>query len=55
MLEALGKALDIGTPIATALIEIASAALNRDLREEGRTPDKLGLENIKKIIEDCEV
>lgn len=53
MLEALGKALDIGTPIATALIEIASAALKRDLRKEGRTPDKLGLENIKKIIEDC--
>lgn len=53
MLEALGKALDVATPIATSLIEIASTALGRDLRKEGRTPHTLGEENIKKIISDC--
>lgn len=53
MLEALGKALGINTPVTTALIEIASAALGRDMREEGRTPEKLGLNNIEKIINDC--
>lgn len=53
MLEALGKALNVNTPITTALIEIATAALGRDLRKEGRTPEKLGVENIKRIIEDC--
>ena len=53
MLEALGKALGIATPIATALIEIASAALGRSMRAEGRTPEKLGKENIAKIIIDC--
>ncbi|WP_353095823.1 NAD/NADP octopine/nopaline dehydrogenase family protein [Tissierella praeacuta] len=50
MLEALGKQLNIETPICTALIEIASAALERDLRKEGRTPERLGEENINKIL-----
>ena len=53
MLEALGLSMDIKTPITTALIEIASAALGRDLRKEGRTIDKLGKENIQKILSDC--
>jgi opine dehydrogenase len=53
MLEALAKQLNIETPICTALIEIASAALGRDLREEGRTPERLGVENIEKILVDC--
>ena len=53
MLEALGKALDVRTPIATALIEIASVALGRDLRAEGRTPEKLGVENIQRILRDA--
>ena len=53
MLEALGKALDVLTPIATALIEIASVALGRDLRAEGRTPEKLGVENIQRILRDA--
>lgn len=52
MLEALGKSLDINTPITTALIEIASSALGRNLREEGRTPEKLGESNIDKILKD---
>ena len=53
MLEALGKSLDVATPIVSSLIEIASAALGRDLRAEGRTPEKLGEENIQKILMDC--
>lgn len=52
MLESLGKALDVKTPIATALIEIASASLGRDFRVEGRTPERLGMENIEKILKD---
>lgn len=53
MLEALGSSLEVATPIATSLIEIASAALGRDLRAEGRTPEGLGTENIKMILQDC--
>lgn len=53
MLESLGKALNVKTPVATSLIEIASAALNCDMRLNGRTPERLGVENIKKILDDC--
>lgn len=53
MLEALGKSLDVKTPICTALIEIATAALGRDMRAEGRTPSTLGEENIQKILDDA--
>lgn len=53
MLEALAKELGIDTPICTALIEIASAALGRDMRNEGRTPERLGTENIRNILNDC--
>ena len=52
MLEALGKSLSIPTPIATSLIELASAALDRDLRNEGRTIDSLGQDNINRILND---
>lgn len=53
MLEALGKSLGVATPITSGLIAIASAALGRDLRAEGRTPEGLGVENIAKILRDC--
>ncbi len=53
MLEALGKTLGVATPICTALIEIASAALGRSMRAEGRTPERLGIENIDRILTDC--
>ena len=53
MLEALGNALNVDTPITSSLIEIASAALGRDLRQEGRTLERLGLENIEEILNDC--
>lgn len=55
LLEALGKELCISTPIATSLIEIASAALGRDLRAEGRTLEKLGIQNVQKIVQDCKL
>lgn len=53
MLEALGQALGVPTPIATALIEIAGAALGRSMRAEGRTPEKLGKDTIQRILNDC--
>lgn len=53
MLEALGKSLGVATPICTSLIEIAGAALGRSMRAEGRTPEKLGVENIQKILQDA--
>ena len=53
MLEALGKALHVETPIASGLISIAGAALGRDLRAEGRTPERLGVDNIDRILRDC--
>lgn len=52
MLEALGKQLSVATPICTSLIEMASAALNRDMRTQGRTPTRLGIENIELILAD---
>lgn len=53
MLEALSQHLGLKTPICTALIELASAALGRDMRAEGRTLERLGVENVQKIFEDC--
>ncbi len=52
MLESLGSALGVATPICTALINIASAALGRSMRAEGRTPERLGIENMKTILRD---
>lgn len=52
MLESLGKVLDIVTPTTTGLINCASAALKVNYRDNGRTVDKLGERNIKKIISD---
>lgn len=52
MLEALGKWMGINTPVCTALIEIATAALQRDLRLEGRCIEVLGEDNLAAIIKD---
>lgn len=52
MLESLGFYLNIKTPVTTSLIEIASAALKRDLRKDGRTIKTLGEDNIKTILND---
>lgn len=53
MLEALGQALGVATPITTSLIYIASSALGRNLRDEGRTLEVLGKENIDIIMKDA--
>lgn len=50
MLEALAEYLGIKTPICTALIELASAALGRDMRREGRTLERLGTENVERLL-----
>ncbi|MFU0790260.1 MAG: NAD/NADP octopine/nopaline dehydrogenase family protein [Virgibacillus proomii] len=52
MLESIAKQLNIKTPVCTALIEVASGALDMDMRKGGRTPECLGRENIRKILED---
>lgn len=51
MLESIGKQLGVATPVCTALIELATAALGRDMRAEGRTLEKLGRENVKTILD----
>lgn len=53
LLESLGRALRVPTPVASALIEIASAALGRSLREHGRTLDALGRGNVDRILDDA--
>ncbi len=53
LMESLANKFNIFTPVCTALIDIASAALKRDFRSEGRTIKKLGLKNVEKIIKDC--
>jgi opine dehydrogenase len=42
LLESMGKILKIKTPVCTSLIEIASACLDTDFREYGRTVKRLG-------------
>ena len=46
LLESMGAVLKLPTPVASALIELASAALCRDLRKDGRTLEALGRENV---------
>lgn len=53
MLESIGKSLGIETPVATALIEIANSALQRDFRKNGRSLKNLGVSQIKSILEDA--
>lgn len=52
MLESLGCILGIKTPTATGLINCASAALNTNFRDCGRTIEILGSDCIKKILQD---
>lgn len=53
LLESLGRALNVATPVAGALIELASAALGRDLRSQGRTLEALGRENVEAILKEA--
>lgn len=50
MLESLGRHLGVATPICTALIEMASAALGTDFRTQGRTIERLGVETLHRIL-----
>ena len=43
--------MNISTPICTSLIEMANAALQTDFRKVGRSLEKLGVENVKAILE----
>jgi len=52
LLESLGSMLGVKTPVCTALINIASAALGRDLRLEGRTLERLGEDRLERILTD---
>lgn len=54
LLETLGLEYEVDTPVCTALIEIASAALNRDLRLEGRTVERLGKDILQQIFQEIE-
>lgn len=42
----LAKFVNVNTPIMDMIINLSSEILNRDLREEGRTLDKLGISNM---------
>ena len=50
LMESLGSVLGIPVPVCTSLIELASAALKRDFRKEGRTLQRLGEENVRRIL-----
>ena len=52
LMESLGKILGIETPVASALIDIAGACLQRDFRQIGRTIDRLGRDQLKEIFLD---
>ncbi|NMA67655.1 MAG: NAD/NADP octopine/nopaline dehydrogenase, partial [Clostridiaceae bacterium] len=52
LLETLGQKFNVETPICTALINIASAALGRDLRLDGRTIERLGEDILEHIMQD---
>lgn len=53
LLESLGKTLAVATPVCTALIELATAALGRDMRADGRSIERLGEDNIRAILADA--
>ena len=53
MLESLGRSLNVATPIATSLIELANSALETDFRAIGRSLISLGEERIQQIISDA--
>ena len=52
LLETLGAELEVDTPVCTSLIEIASAALGRDLRVNGRTVERLGKDTLNVILQE---
>lgn len=53
LMESLGKVLQIPVPVCTSLIELASASLGTDFRKNGRTLERLGEENIRRILDEA--
>ncbi len=52
LFETLGLKLETVTPVCISLIYIASAALGRNLRSEGRTMERLGENMLERIMQD---
>lgn len=52
LMEALGEALQIATPICSSIINLSSACLNKDFRAEGRTLKRLGKEFVDLILKE---
>ena len=52
LLETLGLEYKVDTPMCTSLIDMASAALDRDLRLEGWTAERLGKDTLKQIFQE---
>lgn len=52
MLESLGQYLGVSTPVCSALINLSVASLGIDFRTIGRSLERLGLDMIKKILQD---
>ncbi len=52
LIESLGRHLKVPTPTASALIDIASAALGIDFRATGRNVESLGVKYIDRILHD---
>ena len=52
LLESLGQLFHVSTPTCSSLITLASKALNRDFRNEGRTVEKLGENMVRAILDD---
>ncbi len=50
LMESLAKILKVSAPVCTALIEVAAACLNTDFRKAGRTVERLGADNVQKIL-----
>ena len=55
LLESLGMMLNVDTPTCTGLINTASAALDKDFRENARTVESLGKENLEEIVDSLAV
>jgi opine dehydrogenase len=52
LMESFGAILNVPTPICSALINIASTALDIPFRDSGRTVDKLNSECVRRILND---
>ncbi len=52
LLESLGQSLNVNTKVTTALIDLSSALLDYDFRQNGRNIEKLGEKVLETIIKD---